>query len=634
MHRIGFVFLIHELGHLLAAKACGMKISRYYLGFDAATDPRSFAAKAVWQRIVVIAAGSLMNLVFAAAVAAVAYRLGVSYTPCILGGTAAGDPAWELGLRPGDKILQIGRSGQPNEHLRFDKDLMTAVLLHGTATELEMLVRRYGQPQPEWVSIQPSDRLQSIGRPATLGVHSANTTRLAESWPRPGDQWAEPECQLLLPGDEIVAVNQTLLPRDERTGEILGHHLEAIFAQNMTQPLTLTVLRPAQSAGDAGPGPAQRIEVVVPPVPLRVLGLAMQAGPVMAVRVGSAAEDAGFRVGDVLLTLEGQDVGDPLTLAQRLLPLVGRQIEVAVRREDGLQPVILRVTPQPPTAYGHSLSPGGLLALESLGVALRVENVVQSVDPDGPASQAGLRADDEITEVRFLPTDPVRGEEATSRYETWSEEPIELSPESPNWAFIDTCLQALSAPAELEVTYRRQDTTGIALITPVESDVWFRADRGLRFEPLQQRYVADSWTDACVAGIGETQVWLRRIMAVLRRLVSGKIGVQSLGGPVMLIGAGSNEASEGMPRLLIFLAFVSVNFAVLCWLPIPGLDGGHLLFLAVEGLRGKPVSGKLQLIMILIVFVCPMLALRSLPVSCLSQLFRLIGLIRPKRVNS
>ena len=53
---IGLVFLIHELGHLLAAKACGMKISRYYLGFDAATDPRSFAAKAVWQRGVVIAA--------------------------------------------------------------------------------------------------------------------------------------------------------------------------------------------------------------------------------------------------------------------------------------------------------------------------------------------------------------------------------------------------------------------------------------------------------------------------------------------------------------------------------------------------------------------------------------------------
>ena len=89
---IGLVFLIHELGHLLAAKACGMKISRYYLGFDAATDPRSFAAKAVWQRIVVIAAGSLMNLVFAAAVAAAAYRLGVSYMPCILGGTVAGDP--------------------------------------------------------------------------------------------------------------------------------------------------------------------------------------------------------------------------------------------------------------------------------------------------------------------------------------------------------------------------------------------------------------------------------------------------------------------------------------------------------------------------------------------------------------
>jgi regulator of sigma E protease len=628
---LGLIFLVHELGHLLAAKVCRVKVSRYYLGFHGAADPQSFAAKAVWQRMVIVAAGGLMNLLLAVTLATIAYRMGVSYTPCILGGTAPGDPAWVLGLEPGDKILQIGRSGRPKEHLRFDKDLTAAVVLHGTATELDMLIRRSGQQQAEWVRIRPSDRLQSTGRPATLGVFSASTTRLADSWPPPRNRWAaaNPQpVQPLLPGDEIVAVNHVPLPRDEQTGEILGHHLQATFVQHMTEPMTLSVLRRTESAGDAGPSLPQPIEVVVPPVPMRMLGLAMEVGPIMAVRAGNPADAAGFRVRDVLLTINGHDVGDPITLAQRLLTMVGQPMEVAVRRADQKQPVALRVVPRVPTTYEDASRLESPLALESLGVALRVENLVQSVDPDGPACQAGLRAGDEIIEVRFQVADPTQRREMRAAYGRFLEQPIELGDDSSQWPYVHASLQAVGAGAQVAVTYRRQETTGTALIVPCESDVWFHADRGMRFEGLRQLRVAESWTEACVAGMGETRENLVQTVAVLRRVVSGKLEASSVGGPVTVIRAGNAEASRGTLRLLLFLALLSVSIAVLCWLPIPGFDGGHLLLLAIEGLRGKPLSRQLQLIFVVVLFACPAAAFRTLPLTCLSQLFHVIGLIR------
>ncbi len=120
--------------------------------------------------MIIISAGVVMNLIFAVIFAAIAYSQGVSYMPCLVGGTAPGDPAWVGGMNAGDKILQIGRHGRPDEQLRFDKDLMIDVTLNGAKHPLDLLVRRAGQEEPEWLSLTPTDRLADFDRPATLGV--------------------------------------------------------------------------------------------------------------------------------------------------------------------------------------------------------------------------------------------------------------------------------------------------------------------------------------------------------------------------------------------------------------------------------------------------------------------------------
>ena len=75
-----------------------------------ALDPRSYVAKNVPQRMAIISAGVIMNLIFAVIFAAVAYRMGVKITPCVVAGTSASDPAWKQAWPSGSQIVQLSNS--------------------------------------------------------------------------------------------------------------------------------------------------------------------------------------------------------------------------------------------------------------------------------------------------------------------------------------------------------------------------------------------------------------------------------------------------------------------------------------------------------------------------------------------
>ena len=73
-------------------------------------------------------------------------------------------------------------------------------------------------------------------------------------------------------------------------------------------------------------------------------------------------------------------------------------------------------------------------------------------------------------------------------------------------------------------------------------------------------------------------------------MFSGSVSPRELGGPILIAQVSGQAAQLGGAALLSFMAFLSVNLAVVNLLPIPVLDGGHLVFLILEGIRGKPVS--------------------------------------------
>ncbi|MFQ5747317.1 MAG: RIP metalloprotease RseP [Gemmatimonadota bacterium] len=104
-----------------------------------------------------------------------------------------------------------------------------------------------------------------------------------------------------------------------------------------------------------------------------------------------------------------------------------------------------------------------------------------------------------------------------------------------------------------------------------------------------------SWAEATAAGFHRSVFWVRAIGDVGRQLVRGRSSARDLGGPI-LIGQLSGEfARAGFWEFLSFMAIISVNLAVLNLLPIPVLDGGHVVFLVVEAVRGRAVSVEQRL---------------------------------------
>ena len=117
------------------------------------------------------------------------------------------------------------------------------------------------------------------------------------------------------------------------------------------------------------------------------------------------------------------------------------------------------------------------------------------------------------------------------------------------------------------------------------------SQRGLVFQQLTTLRTANTFAEAIQLGAQETR---DNLMMVFRFL--GKIGrqvpVTGVAGPIEIFRLAGNAAKQGIPELLLFLTMLSANLAVLNFLPIPLLDGGHMVFLLYEGIRGKPASEK------------------------------------------
>ncbi|MBW2490691.1 MAG: RIP metalloprotease RseP [Deltaproteobacteria bacterium] len=78
------------------------------------------------------------------------------------------------------------------------------------------------------------------------------------------------------------------------------------------------------------------------------------------------------------------------------------------------------------------------------------------------------------------------------------------------------------------------------------------------------------------------------------KLFQGTVSPKTLGGPIMIAQMAGQQAKEGVVNLIFFIALISINLAILNFLPIPVLDGGHLLFFFIEAIKGRPVSIKVR----------------------------------------
>lgn len=548
-------------------------------------DPRSYQTKSVPQRLAIITAGVIMNVIFAFLMAVLAYSLGVDKTTTELR-VLPGGAAWQSGLRTGDTVTNI--AGEPVQY--FD-DLMAHVQFKNLdkPQDLPFVVKRPGEDQPVTVNLTPDT---SQGAPAIL-VAAASSLKIGGVNPYgPYGEISHPELtdeQRPKDKDVIIKVNDQPITRHSEW--------EQAVLNQRDQPLKITVRRGGdkQTAGtDAST--AKELTFVLEPQKKRSLGLIMTLGPIIAVQPDSPAAKAGLKVGQQLTQLNGAPLGDPETLEDRLRALAGKPVtltvtDIAKEKSAPAEPRQIELTPRPAP---HLVSVLNLatLPLETLGICCEIQPKIAEVVPGSPAEKATLKAGQAITEIQFtMPAKALPGK--LFRHEG---DVIPLAQnfedkKKPTWLAVTELLQDLDPTRSVRLTVKDGDSTHKVEVSPIESVNEYSTDRGVDFYQVNE-LVNYSFGEAVSEGFKTTGEKLMMVVGFLRQIGS-RISPKNLGGPVAIAQQAGMAANSGFSSLLLFLVMLSANLAVVNMLPIPVLDGGHVVFLLYEWITGKPMPANI-----------------------------------------
>ena len=648
---LGFVIFVHELGHFLVAKMCGVKCEKFYVGFDPPlkfgwgkasirlpsalwkkqwgeteygigiiplggyvkmlgqddnpsreaekireareadgakteensggsnylTDPRSYVAQTVPERMAIISAGVIMNLIFAWIFATIAFSpsFGVPYIRCDVASVIPGEAAYQAGIRPGDRIVEINGVKKP----RF-KDLRQEVILGDLENGIPITIERAssnGEVESLNYALRPQ---QSDGRlMRIIGVSPASTLELVAGTVALPDSPAAKVENKLQAGDKIVAVN------GESVEDFIAYR--AALAKNLGQPVNITFMRP--ETGESLP-------IEVEGNFLRRYGLEMQMGPVVAVRPDSPAAIAGLKKGDVIQKVDGADIGDPLTLPQRLRKKGGKSITLQVLREgndvDDAKQLTFELTPVP-VPWGSDIM--GTMEIPSLGIAYKIDETI-----------AGVKKGSAADEADFLPGDRVIAIDLKPANETQAAKDRALFPDNKivtqkiggrdgvSWVlWLRSVAQSIQEDTGIEVTVLRDGKSPKIEVSPATVSNTAILPRGFAFVSETDIMRANNLGEAMAFGWRETKYSMLAVYRFLHKLVSGQVSPRLLGGPGTIATVAGISAKQGVASLLLFLTMLSANLAVINFLPIPVLDGGHMVFLVLEGIFRRPVSEKI-----------------------------------------
>lgn len=651
---LGFslIIVIHELGHFLAARWAGIRVLAFAVGFGPALvsfrrglgwrrgssepeyrqaqaegrlpacaspteyrlnilpfggyvkmlgqddmnpaarshEPDSYQSCLPWKRMIVISAGVVANVITAALLFVVVFMAGLKTEPAKVGLVEAGSPAatavarnaamlgvTEPGLKSGDEIVLI----DGDEPLSFN-DVVLASAMAKRGRTVEISVRRRGVDGVLHFPVSPVE--DPVTKLLFIGIRPAESTRLRTTPREEGRvQFMQIMAERGLPGVEpgmtlksigdvpVESLDQVFRAVDESGGRTLP----VVFESEDGREVRLALPSEPRMMRDRFlVGKDEAIEA------RHLLGLM----PVMAVEdVGkdSRGYQAGMRPGDVFSRLGALEWPSVAAGISEVRAHRGRDIRVSVVRKDGAGRWIEQDLGNVPVSRDGKI---GFLPFDSSSLGTWVGTPYTRSDNtwDTPRIAAGSR----IVAVNGQPTATMR-EVRRALYERaksgGSGSSAKLSVESP-----------LQAADGSRAVHEIEWPLNAAAVTALMTNPWEPALEPSQFEPEQIVLKADGPVDAISMGVRETQRVMLTTYVTFARLFQGTIKVSHLKGPVGIAHVGTILAERGWVWLLFFMAIISVNLAVINFLPIPIADGGHFVFLLYEQITGKPVSAAVQ----------------------------------------
>jgi regulator of sigma E protease len=674
---LGLVIFIHELGHFLAAKWCDVHVETFSIGFgpplpglrfrygetayqvalvplggyvkmvgegnedEGEDDPRSFKNKSVGQRMLIISAGVVMNIIFAAVCFVGIFRTtGLEHAAGVIGTVDSGAPAWQKGLRPGAKIVRIGET----DHPFFDD--VTPEVMHSKA----------GQPVPVTYETFAGGKATTIqtdviprannerGRPM-IGIGPARSAALAKATrkneppvaPDTAAARAEPALQN---GDRIVGATDPdqpaetyqaskttpLLPdpRDPAADRRDYFDLAGRLRRLADREITIVVRRDGQP--DA--------PITIPPQYHSSYGFRLGMGPIVAIRDGSTAATAGVQVrngtesGDTIFQIEiaepdgrairytsatGPEASDkvrvepldPARLPEQLRAWAARkgpgkkEVKVSVKRKVGHneigqdQELSLAWDDSWGSEPSTPSSEASPRAIDELGLAYTIKPQIDGVDADSPAAKAVVAKDGKFAKDSAYPLKKGDVIKAVRFYKN-TEGTIKLAQEydvgPDQGAFLQWLSDEVAAVRQMGLVIKRGDEEPVEVhLDGVEDHSRPSPERGIDYQPDLRLQRASSISEALAMGVQKTWRIISQNYQNLGAMTTGRVSVsKNLSGPVGIANLAYAIAGSSLSDFVVFLGMISITLAVINFLPIPILDGGHMVFLIYEKLRGRP----------------------------------------------
>jgi len=289
----------------------------------------------------------------------------------------------------------------------------------------------------------------------------------------------------------------------------------------------------------------------------------------------SIAQHAGFRAGDLSLSIDGKEVQSwdqrRLYLFQRALDRA--RVNVEVRDAQGnVETRLLDLSSLPVQEVNASLLERGI---GLIGFFPEPLPVIGAMEP-GPAASAGMKIGDRLVEINGEPVP------------SW-EQLVEVISKSPGKT-VNVTVEREGARHDFKVTpdavEQAGQTIGRINIRPQFTDIPDAMRVKVRFG------VAEALTE------GVRNTWSMSVLTLemLYRMLKLEVSARNISGPITIAQYAGYSAKVGVEQFVLFLAVISISLGVLNLLPIPVLDGGHLMYYIIESIKGSPLSERTMML--------------------------------------
>ena len=290
----------------------------------------------------------------------------------------------------------------------------------------------------------------------------------------------------------------------------------------------------------------------------------------------STASQVGLQVGDRIIAVDGKPTNTWESLNYALVERMGETgtIQVQAKRADQIQVFNLPIN--------EFMRHGDQTPLDQLGFMPyrpSIAPVIGEVSRGEPAELQGLMAGDRITAVNGQPTT------------AWTDVTtiVRANPEK----LLTVKVLRANKPIQLEIMPKTmRDAMG-------KEYGYIGAGALVENYKIPTEYIQTvQYSPLSALGMSIHKTWQLSVMTVkaIGKMVSGLIGLDNLSGPITIAKVAGQSAEMGWQAFFSFMALMSVSLGVLNLLPIPVLDGGHLVYYFIEALRGKPVSEQIQML--------------------------------------